>query len=149
MTGFNIKRYEMKKFKFKIGGNEYGVWLKSIEENIAKIEVNGTTYEVEMEREAKATKTPTLVRKVMPSKEEKIEKKPGGSSTPIKAPLPGKILSVKVSKGDLVKKGDVLLIMEAMKMENNVLASKDGVVEKIKVQPGDTVLEGDVLLETV
>ncbi len=68
---------------------------------------------------------------------------------PIKAPLPGKILSIKVTKGDIVKKGDVILIMEAMKMENNVLASKDGVVEVIKVQPGDTVLEGDVLLETV
>jgi glutaconyl-CoA/methylmalonyl-CoA decarboxylase subunit gamma len=139
----------MKRFKFKISGNEYGVWLKSIEGNMAKIEVNGTSYDVELERETKPNKTPTLVRKVISSTEEKIEKKEGGSSTPIKAPLPGKILSIKVSKGDIVKKGDVLLIMEAMKMENNVLATKDGVVESIRVQPGDAVLEGDVLLETV
>lgn len=139
----------MKKFKFKIGGNEYGVWLKSIDDNIATLDVNGTVYEVELERETKTTKTPTLVRKVVASKEEKIEKKEGGSATPVKAPLPGKIMTLKVSKGDIVKKGDTLLIMEAMKMENNVLATKDGVVEAIKVQPGDSVLEGDVLLETV
>ncbi len=138
----------MKKFKFKISGNEYGVHIKSIEDNIASIEVNGTPYEVEIERETKATKTPTLVRKVV-SKQENIKKREGGSASPVKAPLPGKIMSINVRKGDIVKKGDVLLIMEAMKMENNVLASKDGVVERIKVQPGDNVLEGDVLLETV
>jgi biotin carboxyl carrier protein len=110
---------------------------------------NGTPYDVELEREVKASKTPTLVRKVVPSKEEKIEKRETGGAAPIKAPLPGKVMSVKVSKGDIVKKGDVLLIMEAMKMENNVLASQDGVIEVIKVQPGDSVLEGDVLLEMV
>lgn len=139
----------MKKFKFKIGGNEYSVWLKSIKENIAKIEVNGTKYEVEMEREAKSTKTPILVRKVIPSKAENITKKEGGASSPVKAPLPGKILSISVSKGDIVKKGDLILVMEAMKMENNVLACKDGVVELIKISIGDTVLEGDILIETV
>jgi biotin carboxyl carrier protein len=139
----------MKKFNFKIRGNEYGVHIKSIEENIAQIEVNGTTYEVELEREVKPSKTPTLVRKVVHSKAENIEKKEGGSSTPVKAPLPGKILQVKVSIGDKVKKGDVLLIMEAMKMENEVMASKDGVIEAIKVNVGDNVLEGDVLIETV
>jgi glutaconyl-CoA/methylmalonyl-CoA decarboxylase subunit gamma len=138
----------MKKFNFKIRGNEYGVHIKSIEENIAMIEVNGSIYEVEIEREIKPTKTPTLVRKVV-SKEENIQKKEGGSTTPVKAPLPGKILKINIGAGDIVKKGDVLLTMEAMKMENNVLASKDGVVESIKVQPGDSVLEGDVLLETV
>lgn len=138
----------MKKFKFKISGNEYGVHIKSIEDNLARIEVNGTPYEVEIEREVKPTKTPTLVRKVV-NKQENIEKKEGGSATPVKAPLPGKIMKINVKAGDIVKKGDVLLIMEAMKMENNVLASKDGVVESISVKSGDNVLEGDVLLETV
>ena len=139
----------MKKFNFKIRGNEYGVHIKSIEDNIAHIEVNGTSYDVEIEQEVKATKTPKLVRKVVPTKAEDIEKKEVGSSTPIKAPLPGKIMLIKAKIGDKVKKGDVLLIMEAMKMENEVMASKDGVVESIKVNAGDNVLEGDVLLETV
>lgn len=138
----------MKKFNFKISGNKYGVYIKSIEDNIAKIEVNGTPYEIEIEQEKKVTKTPTLVRKVV-SKQENIQKREGGSTTPIKAPLPGKIMTINVKNGDIVKKGDVLLIMEAMKMENNVLAPKDGVIETIKVQPGDNVLEGDVLLEIV
>lgn len=139
----------MKKFNFKIRGNEYGVHIKSIEENIAHIEVNGTSYDVEIEREVKPNKTPTLIRKIVPSKEENIEKREGGSTSPVKAPLPGKILLIKVKVGDIVKKGDLLLIMEAMKMENEVLASKDGVIETIKVNSGDSVLEGDVLMETI
>lgn len=139
----------MKKFKFKINGNSYGVEIKSLEENIAVVEVNGTPYEVEIEREVKASKTPTIVRKVVPQKPEDIEKKPGGSAFPIKAPLPGKIVTVNIKVGDIVKKGDVLMTMEAMKMINNVMAPKDGVVEDIRVRPGDAVLEGDVLLETV
>ncbi len=139
----------MKKFKFTIRGNNYDVDLKNIEENIASIEVNGTMYEVEMDLETKVSKTPTLVRKVIPSEAEKIEKKEGGSPTPVKAPLPGNILLIKIKKGDIIKKGDVLLIMEAMKMENNIMAEKNGVVEHIHVNPGDTVLEGDILLEVV
>lgn len=137
----------MKKFKFKISGNEYGVHIKSIENGIAEIEVNGTPYEVEIEKDTKVVKTPKLIRKVI-SKSENIEKKTGGSATPIKAPLPGKIMKILVKPGDIVKKGDVLVIMEAMKMENNVMASSDGVVEKVHVMPEANVLEGDVLLET-
>ncbi|MBN2487183.1 MAG: biotin/lipoyl-binding protein [Bacteroidales bacterium] len=139
----------MKKFNFKINGNQYGVEIKNIEGNIAKIEVNGTPYDIEIEQEVKTSKTPTIVRKVVPTKAEDIEKKEGGSSTPVKAPLPGKIMHIKAKPGDIVKKGDVLLVMEAMKMENNVMASKDGVVETVKVKPGDAVLEGDVLLEMI
>ncbi len=139
----------MKKFNFKIGGNKYGVHIKTIEDNIAHIDVNGTSYEVELDQEQKVTKTPTIVRKVVPSKEEKIQKKEIGSATPIKAPLPGKILSISIKNGDVVKKGDVVMVMEAMKMENNVLATQNGVIENLKVQIGDTVLEGDVLLEMV
>jgi glutaconyl-CoA/methylmalonyl-CoA decarboxylase subunit gamma len=139
----------MKKFKFTIRGNNYDVDLKNIEENIASIEVNGTLYEVEIEQETKISKTPTLVRKVIPSEAEKIEKKEGGSPTAVKAPLPGNILSIRIKKGDIIKKGDVLLVMEAMKMENNILAEKDGVVERIHISPGNAVLEGDILLEMI
>ncbi|MDA3819186.1 MAG: acetyl-CoA carboxylase biotin carboxyl carrier protein subunit, partial [Candidatus Delongbacteria bacterium] len=65
----------------------------------------------------------------------------------IKAPLPGNILSVKIKEGDEVKKGDVLLVMEAMKMENNVLADVDGTVKSVKVNEGDAVLQNDDLIE--
>ena len=59
------------------------------------------------------------------------------------------ITRLEVGKGDIVEKGQVLLIMEAMKMENRVLADRAGVVEHIRVQQGDTVLQGDVIMEIV
>jgi biotin carboxyl carrier protein len=72
------------------------------------------------------------------------EKKGVGS---IKAPLPGTILEVKVKPGDKVKVGDKLLIMEAMKMENNINSDREGTIEAIKIRAGDSVLEGDLLVE--
>ena len=140
----------MKNFKFIINGNEYEVGFKGLDENIAHIEVNGTTYNVEIERKVKQSKTPKLVRPVIkgPSKPE-IDKKDGGSATPVTAPLPGNILEILVNPGDIIKKGQKLMVMEAMKMENQILASTDGVVENIKVQPGQSVLQGDVLLEII
>ena len=65
----------------------------------------------------------------------------------VKAPLPGSIFKLNVAVGDSVKKGDTLLIMEAMKMENNIMAEKDGVVKSVKVAVGDAVLQEDVLME--
>jgi biotin carboxyl carrier protein len=65
----------------------------------------------------------------------------------IKAPLPGTILEIKVKPGDEVKMGDDLLIMEAMKMENNIKSDKYGKISDIKVSVGDSVLEGEVLVE--
>lgn len=140
----------MKKFKFTINGNEYNVDVHDIEENQARLEVNGTPYNVELHRQIKASKTPTIVRpairqQVMPD----IQKRDGGSSHSILAPLPGSITKLVVGKGDIVQKGQLLLIMEAMKMENRVLADRAGVVENIRVQKGDSVLQGDVILEIV
>lgn len=140
----------MKNFKFIINGNAYQVDVKSLEDNIAHIEVNGTRYDVEIEAKVKQTKTPKLMRPVIagPPKP-KIEKREGGSSTSVIAPLPGNILEILVNPGDIIKKGQKLLIMEAMKMENQVLAEKDGVVESIKVNVGQAVLQGDVLIEII
>jgi biotin carboxyl carrier protein len=140
----------MKKFKFSIHGNDYLVDVHGIEDNIAHLEVNGTAYHVEIHRTVKQSKTPTLVRpaikqQAMPS----IQKKEGGSSHPILAPLPGNILTIHVVKGDIVKKGQLLLVMEAMKMENQVLSDRAGVVEAVRIQTGDSVLQGDILLEIV
>mgnify|MGYP001146660124 CR=1 FL=1 len=138
----------MKKFDFTIKGQKYEVLIQDIEDNIGHLEVNGTKYEVEINRQVKSTKTPRLVREAVVSKpgEGKISKK-GSGSISVKAPLPGSIFKISVSVGDTIKKGDVLLIMEAMKMENNIMSEKDGVVKSIKVKVGDAVLQDDLLLE--
>lgn len=138
----------MKKFKFTIRGNEYDVDVLKFEDNIAKIEVNGTRYDVEVHKQVVQQKTPVLVRQEVPAprrSETKIKKSIGASQ--IKAPLPGNIMQVFIKAGDDIKKGEKLLMYEAMKMENNILAEKDGTVSAIKVQAGDSVLEGDVLIE--
>lgn len=139
----------MKKFKFKIKGVTYDVEVKSFENNIAEIDVNGTIYKVDVDIEVKKTKTPTLLRKEISRKvgEGKIQKSDCLGLTVIKAPLPGSIIKILVKEGDTINKGDNLLIMEAMKMENNVLAEKTGVIRNLKIGVGDTVLQNDVLLE--
>lgn len=136
----------MKKFKFTIRGNEYEVHIKSFDDNIAEIDVNGSIYQVELAEEVKTTKTPKLVRsKPVPTKETKP--KPAAGLSKVDAPLPGTIFKVLVKEGDAVKKGQAILILEAMKMENNILAEKDGVINKIHIAEGDSVLQGDILVE--
>ena len=71
---------------------------------------------------------------------------PAGNGTPLKAPLPGTITDIKVAVGQQVNVGDVVLILEAMKMQNNIEAEYAGTVTSIIVKPGDTVMEGSVLL---
>ena len=144
----------MKKFKFTINGNKYDVDINHIEDNVAEIEVNGTSYHVELDKKIQTSKTPRMVRSVTsPStdvvKSTKITSSPRESKGAgfIKSPLPGVILNVFVREGDAVKIGDKLLTLEAMKMENNVNADKQGKILSIKVRPGDSVLEGDLLIE--
>ncbi len=141
----------MKKFKFTIHGNLYEVEILGFEENIAKVEVNGTPYDVEVHKDLKVSKTPTLVRAEVPKpspKEKRILKVASKTTNvAIKAPLPGTIMQVLVREGDPVTIGQKLLTMEAMKMENNVLSEKDGTVRIVHVKPGDTVLQNDVLVE--
>jgi biotin carboxyl carrier protein len=140
----------MKKYSFTISGNTYDVNLHAYEGNIAKIEVNGTLYDVEVHHAKSTTKTPTLVRSTVPTRKTNVEAAPassGGGSHTIKAPLPGNILSILIKEGDAVAKGQKLLVYEAMKMENDVMAEADGVVKSIKVNVGDSVLQGDTLIE--
>jgi biotin carboxyl carrier protein len=139
----------MSNFKFTISGNTYEVEILKIDDEHASIEVNGTPYEIDLHREKKESKTPTLVRKVVQQQAEDIAKKDRGSTSPILAPLPGTILEINVKIGDIVKKDQTLMIMEAMKMENLVKAEKAGVIEAIKVSVGDSVLQGDVVFEIV
>ena len=144
----------MKKFKFTINGNEYDVDIINVEDNVAEVEVNGTKYQVEIEKKIQTSKTPRLVRSVV-SPSTDIVKSSQKTSSPseskgvgfIKSPLPGVILNVHVKEGDTVKIGDKLITLEAMKMENNVNADKEGKIISVKVKPGDSVLEGELLVE--
>jgi len=140
----------MKQFKFTINGNDYAVDMIGIEENIARLEVNGTPYEVEIHKKVKSSKTPRVIAPPVkePSKPD-IEKRERGDAHPITAPLPGNIIGIKIKPGDIIQKGQLLMIMEAMKMENQVLADRKGVVESIPVQVGDTVLQGDILVQII
>ncbi|MCB2205229.1 biotin/lipoyl-binding protein [bacterium] len=140
-----------RKFTMKIHGNDYAVEIKKVDEGVASVDVNGTVYEVQYEAERRVSKTPTLVRKPVYHTESERPRKTSApdaaKGTLIKAPLPGVILEIKVKEGDTVKAGDVLMVMEAMKMENNIAAPGDGTVSALKVAKGDNVLEGDPLVE--
>ena len=137
----------MKKFKFTIRGNDYDVEVKKIEDDVATIDVNGSNFKVEIHRKKQTTKTPTLVRKPVPKNNVGVIEKKDSSAYKVKAPLPGTIVSLSVKEGDTVTKGQTVLIMEAMKMENNINTEKEGTVIKILVNAGDTVLQNDVLIE--
>jgi biotin carboxyl carrier protein len=144
-----------KDYKFKINGHEYEVAVNSVEGGVAKVTVNGTDYQVEVQsntlikpRPAKpvhvAPATYSATAPVSPAKIDQTA--PAGSASPLKSPLPGVILEVKVREGETVKAGQLLMILEAMKMENNIDAHQAGVVKSIVKRQGDSVLEGDVLL---
>lgn len=140
----------MKNFKFTISGNSYDIEIKDFDGNLANIEVNGTTYAVEVHREVKKTKTPTLIRAEIPVLGgDKIEKREKGAPIAIISPLPGNIIEILVKPGDVIRKGQTLLVMEAMKMENKIQSDNEGVVESVRVQVGSSVLQGDVLIELV
>ena len=70
----------------------------------------------------------------------------GNGESPVKSPLPGVILDIRIKEGDPVAVGQTLVVLEAMKMENNIDSDRAGVVKSIKVNRGDSVLEGDVLI---
>lgn len=136
----------MKQYKYKINGNTYNVTINDIEDNIATVEVNGTPYKVEMDKPLK-TAPVAVARPASPPKSQTgapVVSRPASSSSKsaVKSPLPGVILDIKVKEGDVVKKGQVVLILEAMKMENNINADKDGKIASINVNKGDSVLEG-------
>jgi glutaconyl-CoA/methylmalonyl-CoA decarboxylase subunit gamma len=97
----------MRSFKFTIKGQEYEVDVKRLDNNTAEVEVNGTTYQVEVRQEAKQSKTPILVRPEpsVPKSAHKFKKKIG-SSNEVKSPLPGNIMHVFIRENDEVKKGD-------------------------------------------
>ncbi|MEI6576247.1 MAG: biotin/lipoyl-containing protein [Bacteroidota bacterium] len=143
----------MKKFKFTIQGNPYDVEILSIEDNQAEVLVNGTVLTVDVDKTLLQSKTPKLVRTpAFPSTDSSPSvaktNPPGGrkGSGVVKSPLPGTIIALNVAAGDAIKIGQKLLVLEAMKMENNINSDKEGTVSEINVKKGDTVMEGQILM---
>jgi len=137
----------MKKYKFTINGMDYSVEINSVEDRTIEVDVNGTPYTVLLDKEVKQTKTPTLLRSVaVPSTDQGAAIKAGTKTGTIKSPLPGTIIDIFVKPGDTVTIGQRVLLLEAMKMENNIDSDKAGTVTEIKISKGDAVMEGDVLI---
>ena len=139
----------MKQYRFKINGRDYEVAVNSVEDGKAAVNVNGVDYEVVVESGAETPAAPQAVPQAAPSVSETPAAKPAapapapsGAGRKIVSPLPGVIIDVCVAVGDTVKRGQKLAVIEAMKMENDILAEADGTVTAIYVKKSDSVLEG-------
>ena len=138
----------MKEFKYTIDGKEYKVTIGDIDENnVAAVQVNGDDYQVQLEKKEEPKKEKPVLGK--PVAEETTEAAPSANvntNNAGKAPLPGTITGINVEVGQEVKAGDTVLVLEAMKMANNIEAEKDGKVTAICVKVGQAVLEEDPLV---
>jgi biotin carboxyl carrier protein len=136
----------MKSFKYTINGNVYKVVINRIEDTIADVEVNGTPYKVEMNKPTK--KQVITINRPAQTTVAPVSRPQSANSgaSALHSPLPGVIIDILCKAGDTVKKGQKVLVLEAMKMENAINAEKDGVVKELKVNKGDSVLEGADLL---
>ena len=120
------------------------------------ITVNGTAYEVEVEEAGVVASAPKAAPKAAPAAAPAPKAAPApapkaaapvaAGAITVSAPMPGKVLSINVKAGDAVKSGDVLLILEAMKMQNEIMAPADGTVSDVRVSAGQTVATGDVMI---
>lgn len=139
----------MKKIDLTINGNKYSVEIGNIDGNQIEVNVNGTFYNVELSKDIEIPKTPTLISTVVNKavKETIPEQAPSVATRPINSPLPGVVLNVLVKEGDTVQRGQNLVIIEAMKMENEIKADGPGIVKRILVHKGDTISEGQTLVE--
>lgn len=158
----------MKTYKYKVQGVDYEVEIAEVEGKIAKVNVNGIPFEIEMQKPINAAKHPALASAkhsaatAAPATAPVFSSGPAagpaagaqpqaapraaGAGTAVKAPLPGTVNAVKVKVGDKVGVGDVVIVLEAMKMQNNIEAETAGTVTSVLVAQGETVMEGAVLL---
>lgn len=147
----------MKKYVLEIGEKEYNAEVRGITTEEVDIVVNGEQYKVKLKSFGRRKEGLPQVERVerqapvsVPTA--RAPQKPAAANTGaggelVRAPLPGLILDVTVKAGDMVKAGQNMLVMEAMKMENQVEAPHDGTVQKVYVQKGDSVAEDDPLVE--
>ncbi len=146
----------MKEFKFKINGVDYTAAVEEIENGLTEVTVNGQKYQVETEKKvapvkaAPAPKPAAAPAAAAPAPAPapaapQAAPAPVAGGTKVVSPLPGSIIKVLVSEGQPVKKGDVLLQLESMKMANDIAAECDGTVKQIAVKAGDNVMQDDLL----
>lgn len=150
----------MKQYKYTINGAQFDVTIDSIVGSKAKVEVNGIPFEVEMQgsslveealptvstEAAAVPAAPAAASAAEPAAPAAAAKSGPGAGAPVKAPLPGVVTKILVKEGQSVKKGETVLVLEAMKMENNITAEADGTVTGICVSAGDSVMEGTTLI---
>ena len=162
---FKIQNSKDMKYQYTVKGVDYEVEIQDIEGNIANVTVNGIPFEVEMKQPVKAGKQKVKLseeRRAEESEERRVKSEESNSSSasaastssaptaaagkPVVAPLPGTINEIKVKVGDKVNAGDTVVILEAMKMQNNIEAETSGTITSINVNKGDAVMEGDTLV---
>ena len=146
----------MSKFQYTVQGVDYDVEIENVEGNVAKVTVNGIPFEVETKQPIKAApKAKVKVEAPKPAAAAPAQPAPqpvahpvaaAGAGTKVTAPLPGTITEVCVTVGQQVKEGQTVVILEAMKMQNNIEAETTGTITSIMVKQGDTVMEGSVLV---
>ena len=147
----------MKEFAFKINGAEYKCAVEELEAGKTKVTVNGKVYEVEIEaaaapalkpaaKPAPAAPKPAAAPAAPKAEAPKPAAAPAAGGIQVKSPLPGSVIKVLVSEGQAVKKGDTLLTLESMKMENAIMAEQDGTVKQIAVAAGQNVMQDDLLI---
>ena len=147
-----------KEFSFKINGAEYKCAVEEIEAGLTEVTVNGKKYTVETEKpvapapKAAPKAAPAAAPAPAPAAPKAAPAAPKAAAAPaaagaqVKSPLPGSVVKVCVNEGQDVKKGDTLLILESMKMENPILAEQDGKVAQVAVAAGQTVMQDDLLV---
>lgn len=136
----------MKEYRFKINGKDYNVAVNGIEGKNASVTVNGVSYNVELETPVAAAPAAPVAQAqpaapTAPAPVAAATPAPSGAGKAIVSPLPGVIISVDVKEGQAVKRGQKVAVIEAMKMENEILSDCDGTVTAIHVNKGDSVLE--------
>lgn len=131
----------MKEYKYNIAGKEYIVHVGERTDNVTTVTVNEDTYNVEAIPEPVVEKKPVIAPAVVKKTETKDDLQDA-----LRSPLPGTIIEIVAKVGDEVKEGDTLVILEAMKMDNNLIAEKNGKVKAILVAEGETVKENTPLV---
>ena len=131
----------MKEFKFKIGGTDYLATVEELQGGNMQVTVNGQTYQVEMPQTRACGPRPAMAGAAPVAQ--------AGGPKNVVSELPGTVTEVKVGAGQHVKRGEVLLVIEAMKMANDIVAEVDGTVQRVAVSNGQSVNLGDLLVEMV